>query len=87
MGDLYKTLKIMAKIVKQTETISSLKKELLAEKDNYKVALGMYNDLLKEANQLKESFRMVKNNFEREKNRLDKTIESLLNISCTIKKD
>ena len=30
---------------------------------------------------LKESFSMLKNNYEREKNRLDKTIDSLLNVT------
>ena len=40
------------------------------------------NNLLKEEySGLKKSFQMVKDNFEREKNRVDKLIQSLLNYS------
>lgn len=40
-----------------------------------------YTNLLAEYNGLKNSFSMVKSNYEREKNRLDKVIDTALNNS------
>ena len=64
----------MKKPVVKKETIASLKAELLEVKTRY-------NNLADESAGLKRSFDMIKANFEREKNRLDKTIDSLLNVT------
>ena len=64
----------MKKPVVKKETIASLKAELWEVQTKY-------NKLADESAGLKRSFDMVKANYEREKTRLDKTIDSLLNIT------
>jgi hypothetical protein len=64
----------LPKPVQPKETIASLKLEIL-RKDK------VFNELCAHADGLKKSFDMVKANFEREKDRLDKTIQSLLNVT------
>lgn len=59
---------------KQVETIASLKLEMMRREK-------VFNELAAHADGLKKSFDMVKDNFEREKNRLDSVIESLLNVT------
>lgn len=71
----------LPKPVKPKETIASLK----AERKEYNKAVDSAIDdalsLHKENRSLKNSFDMLKANFEREKNRLDKVIDSLLNVT------
>ena len=69
----------MKKPVVKKETIASLKAELWEVQTKY-------NKLADESAGLKRSFDMVKANYEREKTRLDKTIDSLLNITKKQKK-
>lgn len=63
------------------QTFAELEKELELERIKNKRILSDYNSLVKESEGLKRSFDMIKVNYEREKTRLDKSIDSLLNIS------
>lgn len=73
------------KVVEKTPTLMT-EQQILTKFE--KAGFGLYKveeieNKTKEYEGLKKSFYMIKDNYEREKNRLDKVIDSLLNHSKT----
>lgn len=75
----------MATQKKQTPTIASLQAELKLKDKELDNLFKAYNDQIQEFRGLKISFDMVKENFEREKTRLDQALKAALNISERLK--
>jgi hypothetical protein len=71
----------MPKVKTQKETVQSLKAELKKTLNDF-YACRVENNQLKEQLVIqKNSFQMVKNNFEREKTRLDQALTALVQTS------
>lgn len=68
------------KVVEKTPTMEQRLKE---KSEAFECLSNQYTKLNKEYEGLRSSFAIIKSNYEREKNRLDKVIDSLLNHSKT----
>lgn len=68
------------KVVEKTPTVEQRLKE---KNQAFECLSKQYALLNREHEGLRNSFAMIKSNYEREKNRLDKVIDSLLNHSKT----
>lgn len=66
---------------KPKETIQSLKKQLLDEQKSHAQTRQTLDCVISEFHGIKRSFSMIKENYEREKTRLDKTIDILGNVT------
>lgn len=84
------TKKAPVKLMTEQAFIEKFKKEGFAlyktegieeKQKNHECLEKHYNELSISHSNLKNSFNMVKTNFEREKNRLDRVIETAFNIS------
>lgn len=67
--------------INQKENLSELKKQLNNSEKSILFLKSVNNSLREEIYHQKQAFQMVKQNFEREKNRLDNTINVLLNVT------
>lgn len=63
------------------DSVPTVEQRLKEKSEAYLELSGAYTELLREHLGLKRSFSMVKENYEREKNRLDKVIDASLNNS------
>lgn len=63
------------------DSVPTVEQRLKEKSEAYLELSGAYTELLREHFGLKRSFSMVKENYEREKNRLDKVIDASLNNS------
>lgn len=69
------------KTTQPKETIQSLKKQLLNEQKSHVQTRMALESVVMEFHGIKKSFSMIKENYEREKSRLDKTIDILGNVT------
>jgi len=63
------------------DAVSTLEHQLKSKTQDFACLSNQYCELLREHLSLKKSFSMLKDNYEREKNRLDKVIDASLNNS------
>lgn len=73
-----------AAVKKVVEKTPTLEQQLKQKSEAFVNLANCYNKLSEDHFNLKNSFKMIKDNYEREKNRLDKLIETGLNSSKSL---
>jgi hypothetical protein len=76
-----KTTDVVSQPKKVVEKVSTLEQRFKEKSNAFECLVGEYNKLFRKHVELEKSYSMVKENYDREKNRLDKVIDASLNNS------